>query len=429
MWGRKVSKLLYLSLFLLISGQTLVAQFEISSTIRPRFEFRDGYKTLRSTESSPAAFTSQRTRLRLSYQNDFLSTAITAFDYRVWGDQVWKVDDATLGIHEAWAAIRLNPVMSLQFGRQELSYDNSRLISAVNWNQVGAAHDAAMFRYKKQGFQLDLVSAWNQSKEKTFGTDYWFDGADGRRLFYKNLTILWINKDFKNLSVSSLTVMDGFEQPTHPDKMNYRYTTGLILKLKTGNLNLALRPFYQGGTQHTGQKVNAWYVHANLSYRLNNKISTTLGLEAMSGNKAFGADSQKSHAFDILYGARHKFYGHMDYFNVPSSTNFGGLINPFAKLTWSFQNENNLTTEYHLFYLEQEIAITNPDLSGQKFLGQEIDFTFEKSINTYCQVCLGYSVMMGTDLLEQIKGGDKDLLNHWAYIMLNINPTLFRSDE
>lgn len=135
-----------LTLILCTSG--LYAQFDMQGVIRPRFEYRDGYKKLRTENTKPAYFMSQRTRLTFNYKNRTLSTRITLYDARVWGDQVLKMDEPSMGLHEAWFELNLTESSKLKFGRQELNYDNSRLISRVNWNQIGAAHDAGLFKFR-----------------------------------------------------------------------------------------------------------------------------------------------------------------------------------------------------------------------------------------------------------------------------------------
>lgn len=46
-------------------GIEAIAQLEISAEIRPRTEFRNGFKSLNSKGEHPALFTEQRSRLNL----------------------------------------------------------------------------------------------------------------------------------------------------------------------------------------------------------------------------------------------------------------------------------------------------------------------------------------------------------------------------
>ena len=111
---------LILLLVFLASNFVSSAQFEIQGIIRPRFEFRDGYSTLRNDTTTAAAFVSQRTRLNFSYKKRKLETMLSLYDFRVWGDQALKQDMASFGLNEAWAKIYLNNSWSIKLGRQAL---------------------------------------------------------------------------------------------------------------------------------------------------------------------------------------------------------------------------------------------------------------------------------------------------------------------
>lgn len=412
------------------------SEFQVNSVLRPRAEYRDGYKSLKNTGDKPAAFVSQRARLRFDFQNKLIQTRFTLFDYRVWGDQVWKKDIASVGIHEVWAIIKLNENLNLKLGRQSIQYDNGRLISAVNWNQIGAAHDALKFGYKKNDFTIDIIGSWNQSSENNSGIDYLYDGETAA-LYYKNLNLLWLSKKFSNTQIASLTIIDGYEHVeykdtiviSNPDKMEYRFTSGLIVKHSFKDFNVAARGFYQGGQLYTGQKVSAYYYSFEADVSPLRKLKVKLGLEVMSGNNYSDSTNNTSNAFNILYGARHKFNGRMDYFSVPSTTKGAGLINPYAIIDYSFNKSSKISLEYHLFYLQQKYLPDDPQKSVNRFLGSEIDLTLSKKIYDFMHLSAGYSVFFGTDSMELIKGGNKNEFNNWAFVMLTINPTLYASKK
>ncbi|MEA3443724.1 MAG: alginate export family protein, partial [Bacteroidota bacterium] len=385
-----ILKTILLITFLLPTWLFAQNEFEVNGVYRPRFEFRDGYKSLKEEGAKPAAFVSQRARLSFDYKNEKIETRFTFFDYRVWGDQFWKKDIASVGVHEVWAAIKLSESAKLTLGRQSFQYDNGRLVSAVNWNQVGAAHDAARFRFSKDGFELEALTAWNQNKENTTGTDYIFDG-ETNSLYYKNLNILWLSKKINNTQISSMTLLDGNEEvditdtvtSNNPNNLNYRYTTGLILKHKAGNFATVARAFYQGGKLYTGTDVNAYYLNIETSYKLSKNTKLLLGCELMSGDDKTDTTNTTSNAFDILYGARHKFNGRIDYFNVPSTTKSAGLVNPYAWFEYSFSKSSKITAEYHVFFLQNNFIPENEIVAIDKYLGHEVDLTYSKKYNDF----------------------------------------------
>ena len=59
------------------------------------------------------------------------------------------------------------------------------------------------------------------------------------------------------------------------------------------------------------------------------------------------------------------------------------------------------------------------------YLGTEVDVTVGYSLHKNIGISAGYSQMFGTETLEVLKGGNKDLDNNWAYVMVNFNPKIF----
>lgn len=398
------------------------AQIEIDGLIRPRAEFRSGYKSPRTDNSEPAFFIGQRTRLNFQYANEKVKTRLSFFDARVWGDQVWKSDVSSTGIHEAWAEIKISEAFAAKFGRQELKYDNSRLISPVNWNNVGAAHDLLLIKYRKNDWILDLGTGWNQSKEQTSGTNY-----NWSKSYYKNLNFLWLSKKFGNISTSTLNISDGNQNDSIVEKINYRITSGLILDYKKDRLQATLRGFGQFGELSSNQEVSAWFANVDLSYKATEKLKLTLGCEMMSGNDATDTIDATDHAFDILLGGRHKFNGHMDYFNTPASTKRAGLIDSYLKVDFKLSEKASLLGEYHYFMLENNY-LNNGQVIDQS-LGNELDFVFQYKLLSDVAIEAGYSMFLGTQSTEIIKGGNMNLMNNWVYLMVSVSPKFFKSEK
>jgi len=413
---------LFLLLSILTISSVAKAQFEIQGIIRPRFEFRDGYGTLGNDTTSSAAFISQRSRVNFTHKTKKIEVKFSFFDFRVWGDQVWKKDISSMGLHEAWAKINLNKLWAIKLGRQELKYDNSRLISPVNWNQIGAAHDALLIMYKNNGWAFDFGTAWNQSAQNKFGTDYEFSDT-----YYKSLNFLWFSKKTDQFSFSSLNVLDGNQDLISPERQRFRYTGGIIPEFKTDKFKIIARIFGQTGELQNAQKIKAFYTNFDFIYSASNKMKFSVGNEIKSGNDAVDSLNTISNSFDIIYGGRHKFNGRIDYFNIPATTKGAGLIDSYLKFNYHFSKNTSLLTEYHYFMLQNNYIEDN--IVIDKFLGHEIDFVLKHNLAENVNLEAGYSFILGSESLEIIKSGNKNLLNHWFYLMITIDPTFFKSES
>ncbi len=171
-----------LALLLVFSSFTASAQLSLTGQIRSRAELRDGYGTLQPIGYSNAFFISQRTRLTFNYKSSRLIFQTSIQDVRLWGQDAsttTPADGSKLSVHEAWAEIvlsnkadkdfKISPVdyFAVKIGRQELSYDDERLLGATDWIQQARRHDAIVLKMLDKGWQLDLGAAFNQNTDAT----------------------------------------------------------------------------------------------------------------------------------------------------------------------------------------------------------------------------------------------------------------------
>src|SRR6187200_259632 len=156
------------------------AQFSLMGQLRTRTEIRNGFGNLVQEGSKPAVFTSQRTRLAFTYKWDRITFGATVQDVRVWGQDASSISNADgnrLMLHEGWADITLAnkadttikfkalDLLSFKIGRQELIYDDVRLIGNLDWLQQARRHDMALLKMLHHGWQVDLGYAFNQNTD------------------------------------------------------------------------------------------------------------------------------------------------------------------------------------------------------------------------------------------------------------------------
>lgn len=165
------------------------SQLSLTGQLRTRTEIRNGVGNLVVQGSPKAAFTSQRTRLIVGYKWDRLTLGVSLQDVRVWGQDASSIsnnDGSRLMLHEAWADLilankadtgikfKMVDLMSVKIGRQELIYDDSRLIGNLDWLQQARRHDMVLLKTVHHGWQVDLGYAFNQNADAfgTTGTSY-----------------------------------------------------------------------------------------------------------------------------------------------------------------------------------------------------------------------------------------------------------------
>jgi Alginate export len=173
-------KRLAFGILILCGTKEANAQFSLTGQVRTRTEIRNGLGNLLPADAPGAAFTSQRTRLTFGYKWDRVTFGAAVQDIRVWGQDASSItnnDGARLMLHEGWADItlankadttlkfRLVDQLSLKIGRQELLYDDVRLIGNLDWLQQGRRFDMALLKAMHHGWQIDLGYAFNQNTD------------------------------------------------------------------------------------------------------------------------------------------------------------------------------------------------------------------------------------------------------------------------
>jgi len=398
------------------------AQFTLAGEIRPRTEFRNGFKSLNTAVTDPAFFIEQRSRLNFDFQKEKIEFKLTLQDIRIWGNtaQVYKSDPSLTNVFEAWGAYQTSKKTAIKIGRQVLSYDNERFFGELDWAQQGRSHDAAKFTYKdSSGFQFHAGAAFNQNipNEATKLSSTYYEGVAN----YKTMQYIWLHKDWKNTKASLLMVNDGRQRPDTTTA--FRQTVGVFADKNIGKAKLQAEAYYQTGKNIASKTISAYLASASISFP---KIfsSPLLGVDYLSGTSA---SDTKDKAFDPSFGTNHKFYGHMDYFYVgnPHQQNgvTTGLTDIYLQTKFTLSKKASLAVHLHQFYSPVSIMNGTEEISSS--LGQEIDLIGNINLSQDINFKLGYSHLFSDQALNIIKNTVNRGPNQWAWAMLTINPVLF----
>ncbi|PRY12761.1 alginate export protein [Pontibacter ummariensis] len=426
--GRNFTQTLLLATGLLLASSELsFAQFSLSAEIRPRAEFRDGFKTVRTEEESPAFFIEQRSRLNANYQSDKLRLRLALQDVRVWGhtSQVYKADPSLFNVYEAYGEYQLTPRWAVRVGRQELDYDNARFLGNLDWAQQGRSHDAVRFMYADTtGFAVHAGAAFNQQVpfEPAKLTSTFYGGIDN----YKTMQYLWLHKEWGEAKFSGLLFNDG-RQRASDSTVFFRQTYGVLGEKTIGLLRLGGELYYQGGKDAAGTRVNAYLAAISATF-VTRFSPLTIGADYLSGSEA---SDPRNKAFVPLYGTNHAFYGLMDYFYVGNnhgqSGRTAGLADLYLKTNFKLGQKSTLLAQVHRFV--SPATVYSPvegegELASR--LGEELDLVYNRNISPDFNLKAGYSQLYATESMEALKGKTGKSFNQWAWVMLTFKPVLFK---
>ena len=147
------------NLFVLASVQLLLNAVGLSQNssdttltldmqMRVRSEWRDGYKVAMDSETLGELVTVQRSRMALKGKWKSFDYKLGAQDIRTFGGPTGQ-SQGTLGITEAWWSSELAYGLVLKVGRQEIKFDNERVVGAVDWSNPGRFLDGVRLDRQK----------------------------------------------------------------------------------------------------------------------------------------------------------------------------------------------------------------------------------------------------------------------------------------
>lgn len=416
------------------------AQMTLTGELRPRFEYLHGFGSPADTLQKSAQFIHQRTRLNFGYKADKFKIGIVLQDVRVWGNQSQlNLGDGggSFGIHEGWAEYYFTKKISMKLGRQEISYDDQRILGAVDWAQQGRSHDAFVLKFTDSTFAAHAGVAYNQNATSTVGTSY------STAKSYKEMQYLWLNKQIKSINISLLALNVGQQSPVNINSTRYVTTAGTRVEYKTKSLFAGINFYYQMGddmtltTKGEPKKVAAMLGGLDVAYTIKEKFTVGLGYEYISGQSQTDtttAYKNINHSFNPVFGTNHKFNGYMDYYYVGNHINNVGLQDIILRLKYKTKKWN-IALDFHEFMTTADVLDTKELVATGKYtamnssLGTEIDLTFGYNLSDNVVLTAGYSHYLATETLGIIKNvkdwkgdGRTDQISNWGYVMIAFKP-------
>ncbi len=386
-------------------------QLTIDAQLMTRGEIRVGGMPTSAEEKddNKANFIFNRTRLSVGYERDNLSLKVTARHQGVWGAE----GGGSISVSEAWAQLKANNGLFARLGRQELAYDDERILGSNDWAMTSFFHDALKGGYEGNGHKFHAILAYNQNSKNVYGGTFYQNGFQP----YKTMQTAWYHYDIPKfpLGVSLLFMNIGMESGTEENfRTVYQQLIGGYVKYQPKNLSIDAAYYHQSGkasidySSNKSLPINAWMASLKTSYKFNAHLSAYAGYDYLSGDKEFVVPKQgslgllqhsKMSAFTSIFGSTHKFYGAMDFFYI--STYYGsfspGLQNTYAGVVWKPVKGLSCDASYHYLATATKLNELN------RTLGHEIEFRASYQIMKDANISLGYSQMKGTETMEMLK--------------------------
>ena len=350
---------------------------------------------------------------------------------------VWGQGSAGLNLYEGWARLQTKKGLFVKIGRQELSYDNERIIGNDDWTMTAPTHDVLKLGYDGESHKVHLMAAYNQDADNMGSGNHYYSGGLQP---YKTMQSLWYHYDTpkKMFGISLLGMNIGMQsvREDEPDATYYQQLVGTYMAFRRKYWSLEGEFYYQMGKQEHGLPISAYMASLKATVRPSEKYNIFAGYDYLSGDKYFAVPADghlgmvqhdKIRGFNAIFGSHHEFYGAMDFFYLdnyyrgftPGLQNLyvGGNVSPVDGL--------NLNAGYHYYAIATKL-----DYLNSSTLGHEVDFSFSYAFSKAVSVLAGYSYMHGSEtmtVLQQIQEVTEQRSLHWGWVMLSVKPTLFNT--
>jgi hypothetical protein len=346
---------------------------------------------------------SQRTRLGVRADiEDEVKVYFQLQDARVWGEEADTLADYNadnFDLHQGWAEFRIPDGPAIRSGRQEIFWDNHRLVGNVGWTNQARSFDGFRLRYRYDDFALDSIYTVIEEPDSMNGTTMEAD-------FY-GANLKWTPLPRMSLSGVYLVQMDG-------DRDLERHTYGAYFKFRPSGFSTHAEYYQQAGEIgiNTGEvlEIKAYMYSAGFGFDVDGVYGFYVYGDRLSGDERPMTNDYR--AFDTLYATNHRFYGYMDnLLNIPAQTAGRGLID-YAARVYGGIDEVKLTADYHRFELSED------DANGEVELGDELDLILDGKVSRGFSLKAGYSVFWPGEVMA---GPGRKASEHWTYVMVSFS--------
>ncbi len=387
----------------------VVDGLDVKLQLRTRLNRHDGRDGI--MDSNEVLFFDNRARLTVDGRLDIgIKGFIQLQDARVWGEEdstLFETHADGFDVHQAWAEIPLLlDGLKLRFGRQEMAFDEQRLIGAVGWTTQARSFDAIRLQYYNPAVIVggEVFYAQLSDRETILPTttnpeDVEKDTAGVAGAY---VTVKAPKEGMFKHQISGYSLLDFSESADRE-----RITVGLYDKGSISIFKYRVEGYYQGGSVGEAS-INAFMFggYAGVGFGESVKIDLLFWADYLSG--AENADETGTKAFNTLYATNHAFYGHADFFlNVPKHVGGRGLVDLALKTKFVPLKGLTFIADFHHFRAAQP-------RDGEPVLGWEVDFTAKWKPWKQATLFLGvYTFVPGPGLYEgdgaRLGGKDADI--------------------
>ena len=366
-----------------------------------------------------------RLRTRVTFDarvTEALRALITLQDSRFFGDSHGTLgNNEGVDLKEGYLDIRnlIWDRSTIRIGRQAMSYGDQRLISTLDWSEVGRAWDG--FRVMLEGDALTVHLFLTRIDERflTDGQDESEDFAGIYAMFkpsegHEADLYLLFRRNQDSDEVIGEDGMGGHEK---------LWTLGGRYKGRSGNFDYVAEAAWQFG-DHAEDDISAYMAEVGAGYTFADTAWTPrIGISVIAASGDDDPTDGDRGTFDPLYTFGHFYLGYID--NVARKN----IISPRFRVTASPDKGVKLGVDVHYFQLmNEEDALYaasgkvkragDPTGKADRSVGYEVDLWVKATLLERLKVWAGYSRFIPGDFIDDT--GESDAVDFF-YLQLTLD--------
>ncbi|MBR2772343.1 MAG: hypothetical protein IKD78_10110, partial [Bacteroidales bacterium] len=267
-----------------LKAQEADNQFSLDAQLVTRGELRaGGFKADSLDKYRRTQFILGKYRVTADYKRSWLEVKLSPQFAGIWGQ-----GGANISLYEGWANMQTKNGLFVKIGRQELDYDNERIIGNDDWTMTAPTHDVLKLGYDGESHKIHLMAAYNQDPDNMdSGIQYYSGGLQP----YKTMQTLWYHYDTpkKMFGISLLGMNIGMQslKEKESDVTYYQQLVGTYMAFRPKYWSLEGEFYYQLGKEEHGLPIDAFMGSVKATVRPNDKYNIFAGYDYLSGDKFF----------------------------------------------------------------------------------------------------------------------------------------------
>jgi len=415
-------------LAILTSSPTIAAEIDFGAKVRVRAEHVEA--ALGRAKGKTGNWVSQQTRLETKAKNDEgLSAFLQLQDVRTWGgeDQSFPPPSVTgtgtsasakgLDFHQAYFTVNSFGMedLKLKAGRQEIVFDDARLVGNIGWIQNAQSFDALRLSYKGTGFDLDVVGAQVLADDthpvlKPYTTahdqDSYFTAVHSSFKVGGGVVNPFVYTVSNPTRLKPGTDSDGNPNTVSIDSLQ---TVGVFVKQTFGDTKLTFHGGSQSGNVSPTISHSAYFAALAVAQKIVGS-QVSLHYDVYSGDK--DKTDNQSNAFNALYPTNHAYFGFIDNFLFTPNA---GVTD--TQLRYGTKIGEKAKVGVHLHKFGTSPGSIDP---GQD-AGSEVDVTLKIKARKGLGYQFGLSKFTGAGSTNYGSTGNTTLDSTWAYVQTAVS--------